>query len=58
MKGITGNKKFWKTLKQNKKIVKNESEIANIFNDYFSKVKVSLLFPESYNIDLQSQRIS
>ena len=57
MRGITDNKKFWKTikplfpykaksavtitLKENKKVVENQNEVANIFNNYFSKVLYS-----------------
>ena len=51
---IADRKKFWKsikplytdkiksfvsiTLKKGKKIIENQNEVANIFNDYFSKV--------------------
>ena len=68
VKDITDNKKFWKTikplfsvktksavyitLKDNNKIVDSQNEVANIFNDYFSKIISSLQIPEPNNIDL------
>ena len=74
MKGITGNKNYWKTikplffdktesagsitLKENKKITENQNEVANIFNNYFSKVVSSLHVPESSNINPKSERVS
>ena len=70
----TDNKKFWKiikplfskkakftvsiTLKENRKFVDNQNEVADIFNNYFSKVVSSLQTPQSNNIDLQSERMS
>ena len=42
------------TLKYNNKIVDSQSEVANIFNNYFSKIVSSLQVPESNNIDPQS----
>ena len=58
MKEITDNMKFWKPIKplfsvktkfavsiilqENEKIVDNQNEVANIINDYFSKVVSSL----------------
>ena len=70
----TDNKKFWKiikplfskkakftvsiTLKENRKFVDNQNEVADIFNNYFSKVVSSLQIPQSNNIDLQSERMS
>ena len=38
-------------LKENKKIVENQNEVANIFNDFFSKVVPLFQIPESNNID-------
>ena len=74
VKDITNNKNFWKTiktlfsditksavsvtLKDNNKIVESQNEVANILNDYFSKIVSSLQIPESNNIDLQSERMS
>ena len=74
MKGITGNKNYWKTikplffdktesagsitLKENKKITENQNEVANIFNNYFSKVVSPLQVPESSNINPKSERVS
>ena len=47
------------TLKDsNNKIVDSQDEVANIFNDYFSKIVSSLQIPESNNIDPQFERIS
>ena len=47
------------TLKDsNNKIVDSQDEVANIFNDYFSKIVSSLQIPGSNNIDPQSERIS
>ena len=73
MKGITGNKNYWKTikplffdktesagsitLKENKKITENQNEVANIFNNYFSKVASPLQVPESSNINPKSERV-
>ena len=74
MKEITDKKKFWKiikplfsdktksavsiTLKDNNKIVESQNKVANIFNDYFSKIVSLLQILESNNIDLQSERMS
>ena len=74
VKGIAVSKKFWKTLKpllsdktkstvfitlkDNNKIVESQNEVANIFNDYFSKIVSSLEIPESNNINPQSERMS
>ena len=74
VKDITDNQKFWKTikplfldkaklavsitLKDNNKIVESQNEVANIFNDSFSKIVSSLQIPESNNFDLQSERMS
>ena len=71
---LTDNKKFWKiikhlfsdktksdvsiTLKDNNKIVESQNEVANIFNDSFSKIVSSLQIPESNNFDLQFERMS
>ena len=44
------------TLKKNK-IVENQNEVANIFNDYFSNAVSSLQIPEFNNIDPQSERM-
>ena len=74
VKDITDNKKFWKTMKplfssktksavsttltDNGKIVENQNEVANSFNDCFSKIASSLQIPESNNIDARSERMS
>ena len=73
MKGITGNKNYWKTikplffdktesagsitLKENKKITENQNEVANIFNNYFSKAASPLQVPESSNINPKFERV-
>ena len=58
VKDNTDSKKFSKiffpksaVLKENKKIVENQNEVANIFNDFFSKVVLLFQIPESNNID-------
>ena len=71
VKDITDNNKFWKTikphfpdktrsafsitLKENKKIVENQNEDVNIFNDYFLNVVSSFQIPGSKNINVQSE---
>ena len=49
---------FVASLKENKRIVENQNEVAYIFSDYFSKVVSLLQIPESNNIDSQSEWMS
>ena len=66
-KDITGNKKFWKTVKpllsdkskssdkihlsENGELLNNESETAEVLNNFFSNIVKNLKIPEYENID-------